>query len=113
MPVDPYAPPKSVLIPQSRIRTLFERASVYQSRAIYLGLALMIGSLLLAGILSGGSNSLTPIALTLSSIGGIVFVIGVFLTLPLSIWGIIDGYKEGRKNRRIANKNTKSHLNDS
>ena len=113
MSTDPYAPPKAALISKSRGRTLFERASVYQSRATYLGFFVMIGALIAAGLTSNFSQILSTIAVTVASISGFIFAASVFLTLPLSIWGIIDGYREGRKNRRAANTQTDTNTNAS
>lgn len=102
MATNPYAPPKAAPTGRSRVRTLFERASIYQSRAVYSGFLLMVGGFILTGIFFQSDKSLQAITLGLSSIGGIIFVMAVFLTLPLSIWGIIDGYRDGRKNRRAS-----------
>lgn len=105
MPDNPYAPPQSIQTPKSRVRTQFERISAYQSKAIYLGLAIMIGIPVLAAILKSPLPWITPFATAFASLGGLLFVLAVLLTLPLSIWGIIDGYHAGRKNRLAAEQN--------
>lgn len=106
---NPYAPPQSVQTPKSRVRTLFELVAAYQSKAIYLGLALMVGTPILAALLKEPIPWISPIARVIAYLGGLLFVVAIVLTLPLSVWGIIDGYRAGRKNRLTAEQNTNLH----
>ena len=100
METNPYAPPKACPTPAPKNRTTFQRASAHQSKTIYLGLAVAIGFAILGSFLNKASELLMSISLGISAVAGIIVVLAICMSIPLTIWGIIDGYREGQNRNR-------------
>lgn len=109
-PENPYAPPQSsppeAAMDQKKKPSFFQRILNYQAKAIYLGLGLLILCLILGSAIGKHSQLTGSLLIVVAQFGGFLFVVSILLTLPFSIWGIIDGYLTGRKNRLAAQKNS-------
>lgn len=86
---NPYAPPKVQEKPRPKILDLYDRIAKYQRRVFYGGLLVLVVGLLLP-VRSGN------MVLNIAALGGLAALAALLFTLPMTIWGFIKGYREGR-----------------
>lgn len=90
---NPYAPPKVQEKPRPKILDLYDRIAKYQRRVFYGGLLVLLGCILLP--VSPGTTA-RGIVQTIAALGGLAALAALLFTLPMTIWGFIKGYREGR-----------------
>jgi len=90
---NPYEPPKTEQRLRPKLLGIYERFLKYQQWLIYLGLVIMIVSLGLTIVFDSVVSKVLGI---IASAGLICTVLALLFTLPMSVWGMIKGFREGR-----------------
>ena len=96
MPENPYEPPKTLESVTQERAELFDRIGGYLRWGFRIGLLLIILSAFVHMRSDGPLD-------TVSISGSILVVLSLIGIIPLSIWGFIKGFREGRKNSASSN----------
>ncbi|MGB0775720.1 MAG: hypothetical protein ACPGUY_07730, partial [Akkermansiaceae bacterium] len=105
---NPYEPPQTKQKPQPRVVEWFERCGKYQWRMFYSGMTMVLVSVIVPLIIDQGfgaevgNKALSILFITLLSLGAGVMLLSLLLIVPLTIWGFIKGFREGRSSVNAA-----------